>query len=87
MSWSCPFQLLIVTFSGSKIGKERRGKRRRGGGCVVGCEGGKHSLSCITWGFRLERIIRALAGKEVYWQKVKLNLLKICINGFFVILL
>ena len=81
MSWSCPFQLLIVTFSGSKIGKERRGKRRRLGG------GGKHSFSRITRGFWLEIIIRALAGKEVYWQKVKLNLLKICINGFFVILL
>ena len=48
--------------------------------------GGKHSLSCISWGFWLERIIRALAGKEVYWQKVKLNLLKNCIKGFFVIL-
>ena len=75
-------------FLGVKNWERKKGKKEEGGGGgVVGCEGGKHSLSCITWGFRLERIIRALAGKEVYWQKVKLNLLKICINGFFVILL
>ena len=48
-------------FLGVKNWERKKGKKEEVGG-------GKHSFSRITRGFRLERIIRALAGKEVYWQ-------------------
>ena len=49
-------------FLGVKNWERKKGKKEEVGG------GGKHSFSRITRGFWLEIIIRALAGKEVYWQ-------------------